>query len=267
MKPINLLAFIVGFSFFIDVSAAMAAGDHAIQATPAVIKFKVTAEHAHDAQAFTQGLETWGQGYFLETTGLYGKSEIRKVEIATGKVVAVKALDPKYFGEGMTRVGQEILQLTWREGVILKWAFESKVKNHAFKLAGTAPWSGEGWGITKGQGVLWISNGTNELSEVDLKSLKVKRTVKVTLSGQPMDRLNELEFIDGKIFANIWMTTTIARIDPKTGNIDGLMDLSSLVPSGLSPDAVANGIAWDPSKKRMYVTGKLWPKVFELELK
>ena len=242
--------------------------------TPVLEKISWKLEHKlpHDPSAFTQGLEVWGNSHFLETTGLYGKSEIRKVERLTGKIVAAQALDPKFFGEGVTRLGPDIFQLTWREGIILKWDFQGKdlrasSKNKdSFRLQSSLPWSGEGWGITQGNGSLWISNGSSLLSEVDRKTMALKKTLQITLSGKPMENLNELEFVDGKIFANIWMTSTIVRINPQTGVIDGLMDLSPLVPQNLSQDAIANGIAWDSVKKRIYVTGKLWPTIFELTL-
>ena len=195
------------------------------QAEPHLEKITWKLEHKlpHDPQAFTQGLEVWGNRYFLETTGLYGNSEVRKVERTTGKVTHKTALAAQYFGEGVTRIGSDIFQLTWHEGVILKWTFKERT---GFTAAGTHPWSGEGWGITQGNGSLWISNGSSQLSEDNKKTLTVKKSQVVTLSGKPMENLNELEFINGKIFANIWMTSTIVRIDPKSGIIDGLMDLS-----------------------------------------
>ncbi len=238
--------------------------DSSFGVTPEVIGFELKRELPHDPRAFTQGLEIWEPGYFLETTGQYGQSELRKVEISSGKVVMSKPLDGKYFGEGATRVGSDVFQLTWREGAVLKWSPTGQKKEP--EIRETLPWSGEGWGLTKGQGVLWVSDGTDELKAVDPKTFKVKKTIKVTLSGKPMDRLNELEMVNGKIFANVWMTSTVVRIDPNTGVVDGLMDLSSLVPKNLNPDAVANGIAWDSSNKRLFVTGKLWPNVFELRL-
>lgn len=233
-------------------------------ALPKVVSWTLDAEFPHDQQAFTQGLEVFEGRYFLESTGQYGQSELRKVEIKSGRVITKVPLDKKYFGEGLTRVGNEILQLTWQEGVILKWSIGHGSKD--FDLKATIPWTGEGWGITRGGGDLFVSNGSSEIAILDGKSLKVKRSLKVTLSGKEMDRLNELEFVNGKLFANVWMTSTIVRIDPKTGQIDGLMDLGPLVPKGLSLDAVANGIAWDAKKKILYVTGKLWPKVFALKL-
>ena len=260
----NLIKYIACFSLFIPGGGgiSLAAGKGAT--SPEAIKWSLVKSYPHDKEAFTQGLEVWDGRHFLESTGQYGRSEVRRVEISTGKVVASTLLDPKYFGEGIVRLGGDIYQLTWREGQVLKWTFQGK---KGFEQKGTALWSGEGWGATKGpSGSIWASNGTDKLSEVDPKTFKVKRTLKVTLSGQAMDRINELEFVGGKIFANVWMTTMIVRIDPKSGVIDGIMDMSSLVPAGLPQDAVLNGIAWDEGKKRLYVTGKLWPKVFELEL-
>ena len=231
---------------------------------PEVIKFKVERELPHDPTAFTQGLEIWEPGYFLETTGQYGQSELRKVEIATGQVKIRRPLDGKYFGEGATKFGSDIFQLTWREGAILRWGVSPKNKEPEVKE--TFSWIGEGWGVTNGKGILWVSDGTDQLKAVNPKNMKVSKTIKVTLSGKPMDRLNELEMIDGKIFANIWMTSTVVRINPKSGVVDGLIDLSDLVPKQIHPDAVANGLAWDSRKRRLYVTGKLWPKVYELTL-
>ena len=239
-------------------------GVKAFAGSPEVISFTLKRELPHDSAAFTQGLEVWSPGYLLETTGQYGQSELRKVEIDSGRVVMRKPLDGKYFGEGAIKVGTDILQLTWREGTVLRWSPNGKTKE--LEIRQTLPWSGEGWGITRGKGVFWVSDGTDELKSVDPKTFKVKKIIKVTLSGKPMDRLNELEMVNGKIFANVWMTSTVVRINPATGVVDGLMDLSSLVPKNLNPDAVANGIAWDARKSRLYITGKLWPKVFELAL-
>jgi glutamine cyclotransferase len=146
----------------------------------------------------------------------------------------------------------------------LRWAFSETL---GFDLKSKSFWIGEGWGIAAGGGSLWASNGSSDLIEVNVKTLKPKKRIKVTLAGQEFDRLNELEWVDGKIMANVYMTSTVVVVNPKTGVIDALMDLSSLVPNGLSMEAVANGLAWDHSKRRLYVTGKYWPKVFELSLK
>jgi glutamine cyclotransferase len=231
---------------------------------PKVLSWTKTNEFPHDPTAFTQGFEVWDKQYFLESTGQYGKSEVRKVERASGLVKSRTSLDKSYFGEGITRVGAEFFQLTWREGLILRWAFSDKL---GFDLKSTSFWVGEGWGITAGSGSLWVSNGSSDLIEVNQKTLKPKRTIKVTLEGRPFDRLNELEWVEGKIMANVYMSSTVVVIDPKTGIIGALIDVSGLVPRGLSIEAVPNGLAWDKSNQRLYVTGKYWPKVFEVSFK
>jgi len=231
---------------------------------PNVVSWTKTSEYPHDPSAFTQGFEVWDKRYFLESTGHYGKSEIRKVDRITGVVKSRTSLDKSYFGEGVTRYGDDVFQLTWREGLVLRWGFSEK---SGFDLKATSFWVGEGWGITAGGGSLWVSNGSSDLIEVDMKTLKPKKTIKVTLAEQEFDRLNELEWVDGKIMANVYMSSTVVVINPKTGLIDSMLDLSTLVPSGLSVEAVANGLAWDKTKRRLYVTGKYWPKVFELSLK
>lgn len=234
------------------------------QVQPKVLSWTKTNESPHDPSAFTQGFEVWDKRYFLESTGHYGKSEIRKVDRITGVVKSRTSLDKSYFGEGVTRHGEDVFQLTWREGLVLRWGFSEK---SGFDLKATSFWVGEGWGITAGGGSLWVSNGSSDLIEVDMKTLKPKKTIKVTLAGQEFDRLNELEWVDGKIMANVYMSSTVVVINPKTGIIDSMLDLSTLVPNGLSVEAVANGLAWDKTKQRLYVTGKYWPKVFELALK
>lgn len=234
------------------------------QVQPKVLSWTKTNESPHDPSAFTQGFEVWDKQYFLESTGHYGKSEIRRVDRATGVVKSRESLDKSYFGEGVTRHGEDVFQLTWREGLILRWGFSEK---SGFDLKSTSFWVGEGWGLAAGGGSLWVSNGSSGLIEVDMKTLKPKKTIKVTLAGQEFDRLNELEWVDGKIMANVYMSSTVVVINPKTGVIDSMIDLSTLVPSGLSIEAVANGLAWDKTKRRLYVTGKYWPKVFELSLK
>lgn len=234
------------------------------QAQPKVLSWTKTNEFPHDPSAFTQGFEVWDKQYFLESTGHYGKSEIRKVDRTTGVVKSRTSLDKSYFGEGVTRVGADFLQLTWREGLILRWRFSEK---SGFDLKSSSFWVGEGWGIAAGGGSLWASNGSSDLIEVNVKTLKPKKTIKVTLAGQEFDRLNELEWVDGKIMANVYMSSTVVVINPKTGVVDALLDFSTLVPNGVSMEAVANGLAWDKSNRRLYVTGKYWPRVFELSLK
>lgn len=230
---------------------------------PKIISWRKTGEYPHDSSAFTQGFEVWGQTYFLESVGQYGRSELRRVEKKTGVIANRVQLDPEYFAEGVTNLDGNIFQLTWREGVILHWVFKQKP---GFVLKSKNAWSGEGWGLTKGQGSLWVSNGTSQISEVDSKTLKQRRSVSVTLMGREFDKLNELEFVNGRIFANVFMSSTVVVINPKTGIIDGMLDVSSLVPKGLSVEGIANGLAWDESTRKLFVTGKYWPRVFELDI-
>ena len=260
-KPRYILFLLFTFCNFAEPEL-VAAGKKLSKVTrPRVLSWRQTAELPHDPSAFTQGLEVWGKDYFLESTGHYGRSELRRVDRKTGAVVARASLDAKYFGEGVTRIGQDIFQLTWKEGVILRWIFSAK---EGFSIKSKELWSGEAWGITKGLGSLWLSDGSSTIFEVDQKSLKIKRTVKATLAGEEFDKLNELEFVRNRILANVFMSSTVVVINPKDGVIDGMIDLSALVPKAASIEAVANGLAWDSDKMRLYVTGKYWPKIFEL---
>lgn len=230
---------------------------------PKVLSWRQTGEFPHDAQAFTQGFEVWDESHFLESTGQYGRSELRRVNRKTGEVVAKASLEAQFFGEGVTRIGQEILQLTWREGLILQWIFGKK---SGFSLKSKVAWSGEAWGITKSENALWLSDGTSKLFELDRKTLKQRRSITVTLAGEEFDRLNELEFVRGRIFANVFMSSTVVVINPQSGVIESMIDISTLLPKPSSIEAVANGLAWDAAKKRLYVTGKYWPKVYEVSL-
>lgn len=240
-----------------------AAPEHKTNTQLKVVSWRKTAEMPHDSEAFTQGFEVWDKNYFLESTGQYGRSDVRLVDRRTGKVTAKAPLDRQYFGEGVTRWREEILQLTWRENVIMRWNFSEK---KGFTLKATLPWKGEAWGITHGDSSLWISDGSSSIFEVAPNTLKPQGTITVKLMGQEFDKLNELEFVEGRIFANVFMSSTVVMIHPRSGQIEGLMDLSTLVPKGLSAEAIANGLAWDSAKRRLYVTGKFWPKVYELKL-
>jgi glutamine cyclotransferase len=231
--------------------------------TVKTLSFVILNRYPHDSTAFTQGLQVISPQSFLESTGQYGRSTLREVEIKTGKVLSSATLDPKYFGEGAVKIKDSIFQLTWQEGVILEW-------NHGksgFTVRKRHPVAGEGWGLTFDGTNLWMSDGSDELRALEPKSLRETRRIKVTLLGQPLGKINELEWARGKIFANIWMSSTIARIEPKSGNVDGIMDISSLRPPGLIDDAVANGIAFDKATGHFFVTGKLWPYVYEIKIK
>lgn len=246
--------------------AALAAGAAAplASAAPAAVPvhgFKVVHSYPHDPDAFTQGL-FFHDGHLFEGTGLRGRSSIRKVDIETGRVLQAVELPPEVFGEGITQWGDRIIGITWQEGT----AFVLDLKS--FKLWRKFNYPGEGWGITHNERELIMSDGTAELRFLDPLTFKELRRVRVTAGGRPVDQLNELEWVNGQVFANIWQTDRIARIDPRTGNVVGWIDLTGLLPPNqrTGQDDVLNGIAYDAAKKRLFVTGKLWPRLFEIEL-
>lgn len=226
-----------------------------------VYGFEVVRAWPHDPGAFTQGLE-FRNGELLESTGRY-PSTIRRVRIEDGTVIAKRELDPSVFGEGLTVFGDRVLTLTWKGGKGFIW------DPVTLEPEGEFAYAGEGWGLTHDATRLILSDGTPALRFFDPETLTETGRVPVTLGGRPLAKLNELEWIEGEVFANIWQTDYIVRIDPATGVVKGVIDLSALMPdrSDLDPtDAVLNGIAWDPEGRRLFVTGKNWPTLFEIRL-
>jgi glutamine cyclotransferase len=238
-------------------------GWNAAQAAIPVYGYVVKNTYTHDPQAFTQGL-FFKNGFLYESTGLNGHSSIRKVELTTGKVVQKKELSAEFFGEGITEVGGNIVGLTWTSHVGFVYDLNS------FSLKQRFNYPGEGWGIASGPQQVYLSDGSPFIRILDPKTLKEVRRIQVTADNTPVARLNELEWVDGELFANIWGTDVIARIDPATGQVLGWIDLTGLLQPGQrgtsSADAVLNGIAYDSKRRRLFVTGKLWPKLFEIEL-
>jgi glutamine cyclotransferase len=228
-----------------------------------VYGFVVKNTYPHDPQAFTQGL-FFKDGYLYETTGQQGRSSLRRVDLATGKVLQKKDLAGEYFGEGSAAFNGEIVGLTWTSHV--GFVYDQKT----FALKRRFNYQGEGWGLASDSQRLYMSDGSNAIRVLDPKTLEEVRRIQVTANGKPLERLNELEVVDGQIFANVWGADVIARIDPLTGNVVGWIDLTNLLPPAQrgtdSVDAVLNGIAWDAKRHRLFVTGKLWPKLFEIEL-
>lgn len=221
---------------------------------------KVVRVHPHDPQAFTQGLEYY-RGYLYESTGISGQSTLRKVSIITGQVVQKISLPPQYFGEGLTIFHGRIYQLTWlsKKGFIYDLASLRKV--------GEFPYDGEGWGLTHDSASLIMSDGTNKIRYIDPVSFRVTRTIEVYAGSQGVVNLNELEYVNGEILANIWHSTQIARIDPRTGQVVAWIDLSPIAAKeSHDEEAVANGIAYDPARDRLFVTGKNWSKLFEIKI-
>ena len=224
--------------------------------------YKVVRSYPHDAQAFTEGL-LYRDGVLYESTGLNGKSSIRKVDLASGKVLQSKDIPPQYFGEGLTAWGDMLVGLTWQTQT--GFVFDLKT----FELKSQFAYPGEGWGLTHNGKELIMSDGTSTLRFLDPKTFLEVRRVKVTADGIAVDQLNELEVVEGEIYANIWHTNTIARIDPASGKITGWIDFSKLYPDagkGYNSENVMNGIAYDAEKKRLFVTGKLWPKIYEVKI-
>ena len=223
--------------------------------------FKVIATFPHDPSSFTQGL-VFADGQLYESTGLEGESTLRRVEIATGKTLQRYDVPAQYFAEGLALVGDELLQLTWKHQ--LGFVYDRAT----FKQKRTFAYQGEGWGIAYDPaGGLVMSDGSDRLTFVDAKSLAPLRTIRARDAGKPVRDLNELEWIEGEIWANVWYTDRIARISPKTGEVNAWVDLSSLWPVADRPqqrDQVLNGIAYDRANRRIYITGKKWPRLYQI---
>lgn len=221
---------------------------------------EVVARYPHDSNAFTQGL-IFLDGYLYESTGRRGQSSLRRVDLKTGRVEQFQAIAPEFFAEGLTDFDDRLIQLTWQAGVGFVY------RRSDFGLEQRFRYQGEGWGLTHDGERLILSDGTAKLRFLDPHDFKVTGSVTVTYEGQPVDDLNELEYIDGEVWANIWYDDRIARIDPNSGNVIGWIDLSALYPaSQRSSEAVVNGIAYDEKTDRIFVTGKLWPAIFEIKL-
>jgi glutamine cyclotransferase len=223
--------------------------------------FTVVNTYPHDPTAFTQGLE-YRDGFLYEGLGQQGKSGIRRVALETGKVLQEFKIPPGYFGEGITVTAGKLFELSWKD----KTGFVYDAKT--FRLIRNFSYFGEGWGLTHDETSLIMSDGTSALRFLETTRFSERRRVKVMDAGTAIPNLNELEMIKGEIWANVWQTDYIARISPKDGHVTGWVNLKGLLPPapGPKPD-VLNGIAYDSAKDRIFVTGKLWPKLFEIKLK
>jgi len=227
--------------------------------------FKIIHTFPHDPGAFTQGL-AFRDGFLYEGTGRMGHSSLRKVRLETGEVLEQVNLSPDLFGEGIALYENEIIQLTWLSGRGFVYDLSD------FHLLREFSYKGEGWGLATngapGRDELFMSDGTPEIRVLDAGTLAEKQRFTVRDGDKPIDQLNELEYVEGELFANIWKTDKIARISPATGKVVGWIDLKGLLSPvyKLEPGAVLNGIAYDPASKRLFVTGKLWPSLFEVRL-
>jgi glutamine cyclotransferase len=230
-------------------------------ASPAVQQPEIVASHPHDATAFTQGLFIH-DGALFESTGQIGDSSLRRVDLESGNVLQQVNINPPIFGEGSTRIGDKIYMLSWVSGAGMVFDAAS------FELVDQFSYPGEGWGLTTDGRRLILSDGSPQLRFLDPETMEMTGTLDVTLNGRPVRRINELEWIDDEIWANIWQTNSIVRIDPQTGMVTGLVDLTALIPAALTDprDAVANGIAVNHATGQIYITGKLWPVLYEIRL-
>ena len=224
--------------------------------------YRVVHSFPHDPTAFTQGL-LYDDGFLYESTGQYGQSSLRKVEFETGTVVQLHQLDDRFFAEGLALFGNRLLQLTWRANKGFAYRLDS------FEQLAEFAYPTEGWGLTYDGELLVMSDGSATLYFRDPFTFAEVSRVAVAAQGRPVSQLNELEWVAGEVFANIWQTDTIARIDPATGQVSGWIDLTGLLSNedrrGSNAE-VLNGIAYDPEGERLFVTGKRWPKLYQIEL-
>jgi glutaminyl-peptide cyclotransferase len=231
------------------------------QKTAPVDTFRVVRTYPHDAAAYTQGL-IYREGFLYESTGLNGQSTLRRVKLETGEVVQQHRLDTAYFAEGLAEWNGQLVQLTWRSNIAFVYDLASFVPRRTFG------YTGEGWGLTRDREGFILSDGTEQLRFLHPDTFREVRRVTVTDGGVPVRDLNELEYVRDEVFANVWHANRIARISPESGRVVGWIDLRGLMSTGyrLDSEAVLNGIAYDATTNRLFVTGKLWPRLFEIEV-
>jgi glutaminyl-peptide cyclotransferase len=227
-----------------------------------VFGYEVVKTYPHDPNSFTQGL-IFIDGTLYESTGRQGSSTLRRIELQTGKVLQEYLVPREYFAEGMTNWGPDLIQLTWTSKIAFVY------DRATFRIKNTFNYTGEGWGLTHDGRRLIMSDGTPFLRFLDPKSFKETGRVAVRDRGQPVVQLNELEVVRGEVYANVWHTERIARVNPSTGEVTGWIDLKGLrqAAQGFHDEAVLNGIAYDAASNRLFVTGKLWSKVFEIRVR
>ena len=246
-----------------QTAPAADAGNNAAQAAePPVVNYsyRIVNTYPHDRNAFTQGL-FYLNGNLYESTGQVGQSTIRRVHFEDGRVLQSVPIPPGLFGEGIVNFGNEIVSITWQGGNGYRWDLGT------LRQIGQWHYEGEGWGLTQNGTDIIMSDGTSAIRFLDPVTLAERRRITVTIQGAELTELNELEWVNGEIYANIWQTPRIARIDPNTGRVTGVIDLSGIANENTtSRDAVLNGIAFDAQHNRLFVTGKLWPHLYEIQL-
>ncbi|MEM9530541.1 MAG: glutaminyl-peptide cyclotransferase [Pseudomonadota bacterium] len=252
----------VSFLQRFGLSLALLAPVLALCQDVAVYDYRVEQQYPHDTNAFTQGLFL-RDGVLFESTGGYGSSTLREVEKATGKVLRRQQLPSRFFGEGIVDWGDRIIWVMWRarKGFVYD--------RNTFEQLASFDLPGQGWGLTKSATQLVLSDGTDVISFLSPDSFEVERRIRVRFRGQPLGNLNELEWVGDAIYANVWQTDYVARIDPESGQVTAMIDLTGLLPKELRVPGhtdVLNGIAYDETSKRFLVTGKNWPRLFEISL-
>ncbi|KAI5559666.1 hypothetical protein POPTR_017G146200v4 [Populus trichocarpa] len=256
------LVMIFGVVYLLGVSSSIRSG---VAFVPKLYAIQVFNEFPHDPSAFTQGLLYAGNGTLYESTGLYGKSSVRRVALNTGKVEVLQEMDGSYFGEGLTLLEQSLFQVTWstKTGFIYDRNDLSKIREFTHEME-------DGWGLATNGKVLFGSDGTSALYQLDPQTLKVIGKQIVRYNGHEVHYLNELEFVNDEVWANVWQTDCIARISQRDGSVLGWILLPNLrkglIEAGYHGIDVLNGIAWDANDNRLFVTGKLWPKLYEIKL-
>lgn len=255
-----VLAVAAGFAWPAGVPRVAAQAQRANAATAPVYGYTVVSSHPHDPRAFTQGL-IFRDGVLYESTGLNGQSSLRKVRLETGEVLQRQSIDARYFAEGLTDWGNRLIQLTYTTKIGFVYDLAT------FTLQRTFDYSGQGWGLTHDQKRLIMSDGTAALRFLDPETLRETGRVTVTDNGKPIENLNELEWVKGEVFANVWLTDRIAIIAPESGRVTAWLDLAGIRgPMRAGTDDVLNGIAYDAARDRLFVTGKLWPRLFEIRI-
>lgn len=255
---------IVAAGLLLTLANAQAKPPASASSSAPTLRWKIVAEYPHDATGFTQGL-LWHEGRLFVSDGQYGASQVAEKNLATGATIKATPLPANQFGEGLALLGKALWQLTWREGIAHRYDL-------SLKPTGALRYGGEGWGLASDGEALIVSNGSATLTWVDPDGPTVLRKLAVRDGDTPVPRLNELEWVTGAIYANVWMSDRIARIDATTGRVTGWLDLGALKQkAGITAadearGAVLNGIAWRADKKHLLVTGKYWPKIYEIKL-
>jgi glutamine cyclotransferase len=263
MRLVDILRFMFILCLIFLVLSSFKIIAPAVQKPPQKIAYKIINTYPHPSDSFTQGL-AFAEGFLYEGTGKYGRSSLRKIKLESGEILKEQRLPSDIFGEGITIFQDKIIQLTWYSRI----GFVYDIKSFQFLKTFRYPFRIEGWGITNNGKDLIVSDGSHRLFFFDPVSFASKNILEVHDHNGPVRRINELEYIEDVIYANVWQSSNILRIDPTSGVVTGIIDLGEIVPEQFRGhlDHVLNGIAYDSERKRIFVTGKMWPSVFELKL-